>query len=87
TPRAPPAVSYTKPWDTAQTEGLLGRKVSRINIDSWDDIDAKNAFINGVDRWSNKVIRKTTPATARLYDQGAVEVRIPVPFVHAGLLL
>ncbi|MFN3279581.1 MAG: hypothetical protein ACK41Y_14460 [Paracoccus hibiscisoli] len=44
-----------------QTEGLLGRKVSRINIDSWDDIDAKNAFINGVDRWSKKVIQENDP--------------------------
>lgn len=41
-----------------QAEGLLGRKVSRINIDSWDDVDTKNAFINGVDRWSKKVIQE-----------------------------
>ncbi|MFN3711820.1 MAG: hypothetical protein ACK4S8_14830, partial [Alishewanella aestuarii] len=41
-----------------QTDGLLGRKVSRINVDKWDDLDAKNAFINGVDRWSKKVIQE-----------------------------
>lgn len=44
-----------------QTEGLLGRKVSRINIDKWDDIDAKNAFVNGVDRWSKRVIQENDP--------------------------
>ena len=41
-----------------QTEGLLGRKVSRINIEKWDDIDAKNAFINSVDRWAKKSIQE-----------------------------
>lgn len=44
-----------------QTTGLLGRKVARINIDSWDDIDAKNAFINGVDRWSKRAIQENDP--------------------------
>lgn len=41
-----------------QTDGLLGRKVSRINVDKWDDLDAKNAFTNGVDRWSKRVIQE-----------------------------
>lgn len=50
-----------------QTEGLLGRKVSRINIDQWDDIDAKNAFINGVDRWSKKVIQENDPGNMPAY--------------------
>lgn len=40
------------------SDGLLGRKVSRINLDKWDDLDAKNAFINGVDRWSKKIIQE-----------------------------
>jgi hypothetical protein len=41
-----------------ETKGMLGRKVKRINIDQWDDIDAKNAFINGVDRWAKKSIQE-----------------------------
>lgn len=41
-----------------QVEGLIGRKVSRINIEKWDDLDAKNAFINGVDRWSKKSVQE-----------------------------
>ena len=41
-----------------QSEGLIGRKVSRINIHKWDDLDAKNAFINGVDRWAKKSIQE-----------------------------
>lgn len=41
-----------------QAQGLLGRKVKRINIEKWDDLDAKNAFINGVDRWAKKSIQE-----------------------------
>lgn len=41
-----------------QTTGMLGKKVERINIEKWDDIDAKNAFINGVDRWAKKSIQE-----------------------------
>lgn len=39
-------------------DGVVGKKVKHINIDKWDDIDAKNAFINGVDRWSRRVIQE-----------------------------
>ena len=42
----------------SQTDGMLGRKVSTINIEKWDDISAKNAFINGVDRWARKSIQE-----------------------------
>ncbi|MCG7494711.1 hypothetical protein [Thalassobius sp. Cn5-15] len=41
-----------------QSKGMLGKKVSRINIHKWDDVDAKNAFINGVDRWAKKSIQE-----------------------------
>lgn len=41
-----------------QSTGMLGKKVSRINIEKWDDLDAKNAFINGVDRWAKKSIQE-----------------------------
>lgn len=40
------------------TTGLLGKKVQRINIQKWDDQDAMNAFVMGVDRWSKKVIQE-----------------------------
>ncbi|WP_422049734.1 hypothetical protein [Shimia sp.] len=41
-----------------QSRGMLGKKVKRINIEKWDDLDAKNAFINGVDRWAKKSIQE-----------------------------
>lgn len=41
-----------------QSTGMLGKKVSRLNIHKWDDVDAKNAFINGVDRWAKKSIQE-----------------------------
>lgn len=41
-----------------ESTGMLGRKVKRINIHKWDDVDAKNAFINGVDRWAKKSIQE-----------------------------
>ncbi|WP_146186129.1 hypothetical protein [Pontivivens insulae] len=41
-----------------QSSGLLGKKVQRINIEKWDDLDAKNAFINGVDRWAKRSIQE-----------------------------
>lgn len=41
-----------------QSQGLLGKKVKRINIHKWDDVDAKNAFIHGVDRWAKKSIQE-----------------------------
>ncbi len=41
-----------------ESTGMLGKKVNRINIDKWDDLDAKNAFINGVDRWAKKSIQE-----------------------------
>lgn len=41
-----------------QSEGMLGKKVQRINIEKWDDLDARNAFINGVDRWAKKSIQE-----------------------------
>lgn len=40
------------------SKGALGRPVKRININKWDDLDAKNAFINGVDRWAKKSIQE-----------------------------
>nr|RQP07071.1 MAG: hypothetical protein D1H97_04500 [Paracoccus sp. BP8] len=44
-----------------QTTGLLGRKVSRINIEKWDDLDARNAFVNGVDRWAKRSVQENDP--------------------------
>ncbi|MCL6286002.1 hypothetical protein M3P21_21025 [Ruegeria sp. 2012CJ41-6] len=41
-----------------QSTGMLGKKVNRVNIHKWDDVDAKNAFINGVDRWAKKSIQE-----------------------------
>lgn len=42
-------------------EGIIGKKVTHINIDQWDDIDAKNAFINGIDRWARRSIQENNP--------------------------
>lgn len=41
-----------------QSEGMLGKRVNRINIHKWGDVDAKNAFINGVDRWAKRSIQE-----------------------------
>ncbi|SMR81490.1 hypothetical protein SAMN04488030_1959 [Aliiroseovarius halocynthiae] len=41
-----------------EAQGLLGKKVAKINIDQWDDLDAKNTFINGVDRWAKKSVQE-----------------------------
>lgn len=41
-----------------QSTGMLGKKVNRINIEKWDDLEAKNAFVNGVDRWAKKSIQE-----------------------------
>lgn len=41
-----------------QSTGMLGKKIKRINIENWDDIDAKNAFVNGVDRWAKKSVQE-----------------------------
>lgn len=41
-----------------ESTGMLGRKVKRINIEKWDDLEAKNAFINGVDRWAKKSVQE-----------------------------
>ena len=46
---------------TSHSRGLLGRTVKGINIEKWDDIDAKNAFINGVDSWARKSIQENHP--------------------------
>lgn len=39
-------------------EGVLGRKVKRINIDDWTDQEAASAFVNAIDRWSRRVIQE-----------------------------
>lgn len=44
-------------------DGMLGKKATHINIENWDDIDAKNAFINGVARWSNRTIQENSPGS------------------------
>jgi len=40
------------------TEGVLGRKVKALNIDAWDDMEARAVFVNGVDRWAKRVIQE-----------------------------
>lgn len=44
-------------------DGVLGKKVTHINIDQWTDIDAKNAFINGVDRWARRSVQENSAGT------------------------
>lgn len=39
-------------------EGMLGRKVRRINIDDWTDQDAAAAFVNAIDRTSRRIIQE-----------------------------
>lgn len=41
----------------ATTDGALGRKVKSVNFEAWDDMQARAAFTNSVDRWANKVIQ------------------------------
>ena len=41
-------------------DGLLGRKAKLLNIESWTDIDAKNAFINGLHRWSRRSVQENS---------------------------
>lgn len=39
-------------------EGFLtGRKMHKINLDAWDDRDAADAFVGGVDRWVRRAIQ------------------------------
>lgn len=39
-------------------EGFLtGRKMHQINIDDWQDREAADAFVNGVDRWVRRAIQ------------------------------
>lgn len=42
----------------SQSKGMLGRKVSQINIQKWDDLNAKNDFINAVDRWAKTSVQE-----------------------------
>jgi hypothetical protein len=44
-----------------EEKGLIGTKVKSLNIESWDDVDAKNTFINAIDRWSRRVVQENDP--------------------------
>jgi len=39
-------------------EGSLGKTVRRVNFEQWDDQDAASAFINGIDRYSRRIIQE-----------------------------
>ena len=41
-----------------EIDGMFGRRVKAINIDTWDDADARAVFVNSVDRWSKRVIQE-----------------------------
>ena len=56
-----PGIQQQMQTHVDQTIGMLGRKVARINIEKWDDVDAKNAFINGVNRWATKTVQENDP--------------------------
>jgi hypothetical protein len=47
----------------ATRDGLIGKKVKHLDIQMWDDIDAKNAFINGLSRWSRRSVQENSAGT------------------------
>lgn len=38
-------------------QGMLGRKLRRMNIDQWDDQQAAGRMINAIDRWARRAIQ------------------------------
>jgi hypothetical protein len=44
----------------ATRDGLIGKKVKHLDIEKWDDLDAKNAFINGLYRWSRRSVQENS---------------------------
>jgi len=49
------------------SEGMLGRKVRRINIDKWDDQDAAQKFITGIDKWTRRIIQENDPGMMQMW--------------------
>lgn len=41
-----------------QEDGILGRKVTAMNLPKWDDAEARAAFENGVFRWTRRVVQQ-----------------------------
>lgn len=44
-------------------DGLLGKKAKLLNIEQWDDVDAKNAFSNGIYRWARRSVQENSIGT------------------------
>jgi muramidase (phage lysozyme) len=44
-------------------DGMIGKRVQQLDINAWTDIDAKNAFINGVNRWSRRSLQENSAGT------------------------
>lgn len=41
--------------------GFIGKTVKSINIEKWDDVAAKEAFIDGVGRWAKRSVQENNP--------------------------
>ena len=40
------------------TPGMLGKKIVKTNVDSWEDLEAASALITAFDRWSTKTVQQ-----------------------------
>ena len=44
-------------------DGLWAKKVTRLNLDQWTDVEAREAFTNAVDRWAKRIIQENDPGS------------------------
>lgn len=44
-------------------EGFTGLKVNRMNLEKWDDLQARTAFEDAVDRWARRIIQENDIGT------------------------
>ena len=44
-------------------DGLWAKKVTRLNLDNWDDVPAREAFKNAADRWAKRIIQENDVGT------------------------
>lgn len=52
------ALGQIKKHATREDGALFSDKLKRLNMDNWDDLDARAAFENALFRWSRKVIQE-----------------------------
>lgn len=53
-------LSQMKTYRTTE-KGLFTDKVTRLNLDAWDDLRAREAFTNAADRWARRIVQENDP--------------------------